>query len=99
MRPGAADARFLLSAWLALPLPLHTHACPGARRCGHCKSLAPEYEEAAGKLEEHGIKIAKMDATAQTESAKKFEVNGACHALRAVPRTSRCDPSVCEPGL
>jgi len=33
--------------------------------CGHCKTLAPKYEELAKKLqEEDGIVIAKMDATA-----------------------------------
>ena len=33
--------------------------------CGHCKSLAPKYEELAEKLkDEPGVTIAKMDATA-----------------------------------
>ncbi|CAD5206829.1 unnamed protein product [Bursaphelenchus okinawaensis] len=32
--------------------------------CGHCKSLAPKYEELAAKLSDEDVIIAKMDATA-----------------------------------
>ena len=41
------------------------------RRCGHCKNLAPEYDSAAETLKEHGVTIAKLDATAQTQTAAK----------------------------
>ena len=46
--------------------------------CGHCKSLAPVYEEAATKLKKDGtsIVLAKVDATVETESAGKFGVSG-----------------------
>ncbi|WP_411016689.1 thioredoxin domain-containing protein, partial [Salmonella sp. s51944] len=46
--------------------------------CGHCKALAPEYSEAAGTLKESGseIRLAKVDATEQTDLAEQFEVKG-----------------------
>lgn len=44
--------------------------------CGHCKSLAPKYEELATKLKSEGdIVIAKMDATANDVPAP-YDVRG-----------------------
>lgn len=44
--------------------------------CGHCKSLAPKYDELAKKLEaEDTVVIAKMDATAN-DVPKQYEVRG-----------------------
>jgi len=44
--------------------------------CGHCKSLAPKYEELAKKLEdEKDIVIAKMDATAN-DVPSSYDVRG-----------------------
>lgn len=44
--------------------------------CGHCKSLAPKYEELAKKLsKENEIVIAKMDATANDVPAE-YDVRG-----------------------
>jgi len=44
--------------------------------CGHCKALAPEYEDAATQLKEKGIKLAKVDCTEETELCQKHGVEG-----------------------
>lgn len=46
--------------------------------CGHCKNLAPKYEKAAKILKEHtpSIPLVKVDATVESELAKRFGVTG-----------------------
>jgi len=44
--------------------------------CGHCKALAPEYEEAATTLKEKNIPIAKIDCTEEAELCKDYGVEG-----------------------
>ncbi|KAK6843462.1 protein disulfide isomerase [Apiospora arundinis] len=44
--------------------------------CGHCKALAPEYEEAATSLKEKDIKLAKVDCTEESELCQSFGVEG-----------------------
>jgi protein disulfide-isomerase A1 len=44
--------------------------------CGHCKALAPEYEEAATSLKEKDIKLAKIDCTEEAELCQSFGVEG-----------------------
>lgn len=44
--------------------------------CGHCKALAPKYDELGQKLSaESGVVIAKMDATAN-DVPPPFQVQG-----------------------
>ncbi|XP_070546710.1 protein disulfide-isomerase A5-like isoform X1 [Ptychodera flava] len=46
--------------------------------CGHCKKMKPEYEAAASQLLEDEVEgtIGAVDATKETELAKRFEVKG-----------------------
>jgi len=44
--------------------------------CGHCKALAPEYEEAATTLKEKKIPLAKVDCTEEVELCKEYGVDG-----------------------
>ena len=45
-------------------------------RCGHCKALAPHYEEAATALKDKDIKIAKVDCVDQPDLCQSFGVQG-----------------------
>ncbi len=44
--------------------------------CGHCKALAPEYEEAATTLKEKNIKLAKVDCTEESDLCQTYGVEG-----------------------
>jgi len=43
--------------------------------CGHCKNLAPEWEEAANKLR-GSVKLGAVDATVHTQLAGKYGIKG-----------------------
>ncbi len=47
-------------------------------RCGHCKSLAPEYEKAATELSANDppVTLAKVDATIESALGSKYGVTG-----------------------
>ena len=46
--------------------------------CGHCKSMAPKYENAAKALAKKGSKVvlAEIDATKEEEIAQNYEIEG-----------------------
>ena len=44
--------------------------------CGHCKALAPEYEEAATTLKEKDIPLVKVDCTQEADLCKEYGVEG-----------------------
>lgn len=44
--------------------------------CGHCKSLAPIYEELGLAFENSGVQIAKVDADAERSLGKRYGVQG-----------------------
>ncbi|MCJ1437934.1 protein disulfide-isomerase precursor [Xylographa pallens] len=44
--------------------------------CGHCKALAPEYEEAATTLKEKDIPLVKVDCTEEADLCKSYDVEG-----------------------
>lgn len=65
--------------------------------CGHCKTLAPKYEELAEMLAgEDEIVIAKMDATAN-DVPKAYEVRG-FPTIFFAPRNSKKNPKKFEGG-
>jgi protein disulfide-isomerase A1 len=44
--------------------------------CGHCKALAPEYEEAATSLKEKNIRLVKVDCTEEQDLCQTHGVEG-----------------------
>ncbi|KAI1866135.1 uncharacterized protein JN550_007824 [Neoarthrinium moseri] len=44
--------------------------------CGHCKALAPEYEEAATSLKEKNIQLVKVDCTEEADLCQSYGVEG-----------------------
>ena len=44
--------------------------------CGHCKALAPHYEEAATALKEKKIKLANVDCVAEADLCQEQDVKG-----------------------
>ncbi|XP_035211283.1 protein disulfide-isomerase A3-like, partial [Stegodyphus dumicola] len=64
--------------------------------CGHCKKLAPTYEELGKEMEGENVEIVKMDATAN-DVPPPFEVHG-FPTLYWVPKTHKSSPKKYEGG-
>jgi protein disulfide-isomerase A1 len=45
-------------------------------RCGHCKALAPHYEEAATTLKDKNVKLAKVDCVEEADLCQSHGVQG-----------------------
>ena len=45
-------------------------------RCGHCKALAPHYEESATALKEKGIKLAKVNCVDEADLCQSNGIQG-----------------------
>ena len=45
-------------------------------RCGHCKALAPHYEEAATALKEKNIKLAKVNCVDEADLCQSNGIQG-----------------------
>lgn len=58
--------------------------------CGHCKKLAPAYDEVAEKLKDEEVAIVKMDATAN-DVPPAFEVTG-FPTLFWLPKNDKSNP-------
>jgi thiol-disulfide isomerase/thioredoxin len=58
-------------------LPQSLRACPPACRSGHCKKLAPIWEEVGKELAgDGGVVVAKLDATVNDVPSPKISVRG-----------------------
>ncbi|KAJ5102853.1 hypothetical protein N7532_003382 [Penicillium argentinense] len=44
--------------------------------CGHCKALAPKYEEAATELKSKNIPLVKVDCTEEEDLCRTYDVDG-----------------------
>lgn len=44
--------------------------------CGHCKKLEPEFDRAAVRIKDRGVKLAKVDAIVEKDLATKYGVKG-----------------------
>ncbi|XP_050538934.1 protein disulfide-isomerase A3 [Daktulosphaira vitifoliae] len=64
--------------------------------CGHCKSLAPVYEQVAEKLKDEAVSLVKMDATAN-DVPPLFDVRG-FPTLYWLPKDSKTKPIRYEGG-
>jgi len=65
--------------------------------CGHCKTLAPEYEIVGDAFEREPVVIAKVDADAHKELGSRFDVHG-FPTLKWFPKGNPTSPEAYEGG-
>jgi protein disulfide-isomerase A1 len=53
--------------------------------CGHCKALAPHYEEAATALKDKNIKLAKVDCVEEADLCQTKGIQGYPYVLNIHP--------------
>lgn len=69
------------------------------RRCGHCKALAPHYEEAATALKEKNIKIAKVNCVDEAEFCQTNGIQGYPYVLHHDSNTASININVSTAAL
>lgn len=72
--PAGGTERIFIFVVRKRALSTHT-AWPTRTGCGHCKALAPKYEDAATKLK-GTAKIAQVDCTVQNDLCSQQGVKG-----------------------
>lgn len=75
-QPNSFSSSSLLLGNLIASNLLSLLAYTAFSRCGHCKALAPHYEEAATALKERKIPVAKVDCVDQPDLCQKHGVTG-----------------------
>ena len=62
--------------WYAPSIARRSSYSSSSSRCGHCKALAPHYEEAATALKEKNITLASVDCVAEADLCLAKDVQG-----------------------
>ena len=62
--------------------------------CGHCKKLQPEWEQLAKRISKD-VKVAKVDATAETRLGSRFGIKG-YPSIKFFPAGKKSDSSVID---
>jgi thioredoxin domain-containing protein 5 len=44
--------------------------------CGHCKNLAPAWDQLASEHKDAGVTVGKVDCTTNAETCRKYDIRG-----------------------
>lgn len=75
----------------------HVFGCGQSDRCGHCKSLAPEWASAAGTLKASEAPLAVLGKVDATQEAALAEKHGVQVSLAPPTRRRVVAPASAEP--